>query len=371
MGRHQLESGQITSYGGDARIIASRGEIERVIGELAALENWLLVQVSFEHSMDEPLRRVRLGLELPPILDRINRVKDACGRAADSYFGAEAEISKELREGETPLNIANIATGFAGIGGLVGEFKETSVSARLTAIVNENLPPRSITELATRLQDVAGRQNGAILIEKFREPAAPVRSATDASIVSAARFVVYIPGTQSWAPFAIDNPFDLTSDISAISKTGFAGSERGVAAAMDQAGILPEDEVLFVGHSQGGMVAANLSERFPSSRVLTFGAPLGQVSDKLQAKTLSVEHRNDPVPKIDGRPNPEKANWVTVRQEIPGLNPIEQHEMKGYVKTAMAIDAAPKVAIRDEFANFAGMGLGQALYFELKREPLG
>jgi len=55
--------------------------------------------------------------------------------------------------------------------------------------------------------------------------------------VHEARYVVYIPGTQEWGPKPGTNPFDLTSNLGAISKTGFAGSERAVALAMQQAGI--------------------------------------------------------------------------------------------------------------------------------------
>jgi pimeloyl-ACP methyl ester carboxylesterase len=186
--------------------------------------------------------------------------------------------------------------------------------------------------------------------------------------------VVYIPGTQRWAPKTGTNPFDLTSNLSAISKTGSAGSERAVALAMTQAGIGPDSKVLLVGHSQGGMVAANISTRFAGSKVLTFGSPLGQLTGKLAAPTLSVEHERDPVPKLDSRPNALAANWVTVRQEFAGADPIAQHEMAGYLATARDIDEKPVaetglVRLRQEISGFAGENAGQAYFFELRREP--
>jgi pimeloyl-ACP methyl ester carboxylesterase len=191
--------------------------------------------------------------------------------------------------------------------------------------------------------------------------------------VSEARYVVYIPGTQSWGLKPGVNPFDLTSNLSAISKIGFAGSERAVEAAMRQAGIGPDSRVLLVGHSQGGLIAANISTRYAGSKVVTFGAPLGLLAGELVAPTLAVEHRADPVPQLDGRPNPMSTHWVTVRQDFAAADLLAQHEMTGYQQTAFEIDSQPANAgldkMRHELAGFAGKNAGQAYYFELARVP--
>jgi hypothetical protein len=121
------------------------------------------------------------------------------------------------------------------------------------------------------------------------------------------------------------------------------------------------------------MVAANISTRFAGSQVLTFGSPLGQLSGELVSPTLSVEHARDPVPKLDSRPNPPARDWVTVRQELAGVDPIAQHAMAGYVGTALELDAQtdPEPGlerIRKLISRFAGQTPGQAYFFELKRE---
>ena len=107
--------------------------------------------------------------------------------------------------------------------------------------------------------------------------------------------------------------------------------------------------------------------------MLTFGAPLGLLAKELKAPTLAVEHPADPVPKLDSRPNPLTANWVTVRQKLDAANPLAQHEMAGYRQTAAEIDLGPAdqglERMRRELAGFAGKSAGQAFYFELKREP--
>jgi hypothetical protein len=367
---------ELTSYGGEAKVVATRAEIDRVIAELNALEGWLRSQIELPDFGTEPVLRVRLALELPPILEKLTQIRDACGLAADSYFGAEAEISRELREG-ADFPVAQLAGGLASVAASVGLLAETKVSANLVGVSNAIKPPTSIGSLAERLISDSGTgldgKSGWLRIEKFREPASPVQNASVQISVPAARYVVYIPGTQSWAPRPGANPFDLTSNLSAISKTGFAGSERAVALALTQAGIGPESKVLLVGHSQGGMVAANISTRFAGSKVLTFGSPLGQLTGRLTSPTLSVEHERDPVPKLDSRPNPLSPNWVTVRQDLSGGDPTAQHEMAGYLGTALAIDAQQAgeglSRIRKEISGFAGVSPGQALFFELKREP--
>ena len=375
-GRRRVSGSELHSYGGDAKILATREEIDRVMAELNALEGWLRSQVELPDFAIDPVLRVRLALELPPILEKLNQIRDACGLAADSYFGAEAEISRELREGRE-LPVAQLAGGLASVAAGVGLLVETKVSANLVGVSNSISPPNSIGTLAERL--IAGSGAGLdgksawLRIEKFREPASPVKDASGQMVIAEARYVVYIPGTQSWAPRPGTNPFDLTSNLSAISKTGFAGSERAVALAMTQAGIGPDSKVLLVGHSQGGMVAANISTRFAGSSVLTFGSPLGQLTGKLIAPTLSVEHERDPVPKLDSRPNPLAANWVTVRHALAGGDPIAQHEMAGYLGTALSIDDQPAdeglAKIRKQIAGFAGESAGQAYFFEVKREP--
>ena len=385
--RHAMSSGQITSYGGDAQIVATRGEIDRVIAELNGLEAWLRAQIELQDFAIYPVLRVRLALELPTILEKLTRIRDACGHAADSYFGAETEISRELREG-AQLPVAQLAAGITAAGGLVGILQETKVSANLVGVASSIEPPGSIGALAGRLMgEYSGGLAGSaansawLRIEKFREPASPVETAAGSIRVAEARYVVYIPGTQSWGPKSATNPFDLTSNLSAISKTGFAGSERAVLSAMQQAGIGPDARVLLVGHSQGGMIAANISTRFAGSKVLSFGAPLGQLAGELTAPTLAVEHARDPVPRLDARSNPLAANWVTVRHEFSGNNLLEQHEMAGYRQTAQSIDAQqanPGLAkLRSEISEFArgpsGRGDsssgGQVYFFELKREP--
>jgi hypothetical protein len=367
-------SGEIVSYGGDAKIVATRAEIDRVMAELFGIGSWLRDQVDFEDFLTETFPRVRLALELPPILERLEKIRQACANAADSYFGSEAEISRELRE-NIDLPIKNIATGFAGAATALGLMAETPVTANVVSVENYVEPANTISEYARRLAMVAAINPGWIRIEKFNEPATPVKTANGQPIYQQARYVVYIPGTEDWAPKTGKNPFDLTSDLAAISKTGSAGSERAVALAMEKAGIKPESRVLFVGHSQGGLVGANISTRFAGSRLLTFGAPISQLGSSLIAETMAVEHVGDVISRLDGKPNSFSSNLVTIRQEVSGEDLLHSHSMDTYQKTAHDIDATSEASqansgfarVRGEISEFAGSSQGQALYFKLER----
>jgi hypothetical protein len=367
-------SGDISSYGGDARIVATRAEIERVMAELFGIGAWLRDQVEFEDFLTETFPRVRLALELPPILERLERIRQACASAADSYFGSEAEISRELRE-NIELPIKNIATGFAGAAAALGIMAETPVKTSLVSVENYVEPANKVSEYARRLAMVADINPGWIRIEKFSEPASPVKTANGQTSIQQARYVVYIPGTEAWGLKTGKNPFDLMSNLAAISKTGSAGSERAVALAMEKAGIKPESRVLFVGHSQGGLVGANISTRFAGSRLLTFGAPISQLGSELTAESMAVEHVGDAIPRLDGKPNAMTPNLVTVRQEVAGENWLHNHSMETYRETAQEIDRADAAnqtgsgfaRVRGEITEFAGTTQGQALYFKLER----
>jgi pimeloyl-ACP methyl ester carboxylesterase len=89
---------------------------------------------------------------------------------------------------------------------------------------------------------------------------------------------------------------------------------------MCRAGVRPDDDVVLVGHSEGGMVAVNAATHFAGSgefhvgHVITAGAPAGLLMDRVPAtvQVLALENAGDVVTHLDGRPNPDRANVTTV-----------------------------------------------------------
>lgn len=143
-------------------------------------------------------------------------------------------------------------------------------------------------------------------------------------------WIVDIPGTQDFTPFAGDNPWDSTSNVrleAGLTTATMAGVERALSDAKSRVGgpadARRRDRVLLSGHSQGGITAAALAAQ-PEFRarhaglrhIITSGAPIGRSGLPPEIHVLSLEHEQDLVPRLDGEDNPDRPNWVTVRRDL-------------------------------------------------------
>jgi pimeloyl-ACP methyl ester carboxylesterase len=164
--------------------------------------------------------------------------------------------------------------------------------------------------------------------------------------------VVSVPGTQTLGLGGGTNPLDMQSNILAMSGANQAASEKAVLLAIKQAGIEQGDELILVGHSQGGMVAANLAAfptGFIAAGLVTFGAPIAQLS-KLRTPVLAIEHVNDPVPNISGKANPLKSNWVSVQRvsnKVEADAVLFSHSLKSYRNTTAEVDLSNDAGIKN------------------------
>lgn len=151
-----------------------------------------------------------------------------------------------------------------------------------------------------------------------------------------ATWVVTVPGTQllnSTTPFSMTSNFDLVQGADADS-TAF------VLEAMRQAEIPAGEEVVIVGHSQGGMVAMAVATaatgsvagaataatgatgapggaaRYDVRHVLTAGAPVGGAALPAGVRGTHVEIEQEGVSQLDGADNPVGRDRVTVRADL-------------------------------------------------------
>lgn len=141
-------------------------------------------------------------------------------------------------------------------------------------------------------------------------------------------WVVLIPGTQNWSPRAGANPSDLTSDVLLMAQQPAllaAGVDQALLHAQRDAGREGlADAVMLVGHSQGGIVAAALAvdptfrRRQRVTHVVTSGAPVARFPVPREVSVLSVEHRQDAVPRLEGERNADRRGWVTVTRDLDG-----------------------------------------------------
>ena len=128
-------------------------------------------------------------------------------------------------------------------------------------------------------------------------------------------WTVDIRGTQSFA-IGESGPQDMTTNLQGVA--GMASDQLdAIMEAMDAAGISPEEAVEFAGHSQGGIMAAQLAAdpavraRYNVVSVVTAGSPTATVAPS-DVPVLSYENSGDIVPGLDGNAT-RGDNVTTVR----------------------------------------------------------
>jgi len=177
------------------------------------------------------------------------------------------------------------------------------------------------------------------------------------------KVVVDIPGTKDWS-LALHSG-DVTSIATNLHALRGAVTtyERGVLEAMRRAGVGPDDDVLMVGHSEGGMVAVNAARRAAASgefrvrHVVTAGAPLGLIAGNVPAgvNVLALENDGDVVPHLDGAENPDRLNVTTVTAHRGHGDVIANHSLdEAYLAAARDLDASDDPSVRDYLRGLAG-----------------
>ena len=175
-------------------------------------------------------------------------------------------------------------------------------------------------------------------------------------------WIVEISGTQVWDPRAGRNPHDVTTDVRLMARESTvlaAGVEEALRQAQAASGHdARHDPVLLSGHSLGGIVAAGLaaSASFAAhhrvTHVVTMGSPVARMPVPRDVQMLSLEHHQDPVPRLEGRPNPDRRSWVTVTRDLDGDRDgvhtgTGAHATEEYAETAAAVDSSSDPSIRD------------------------
>lgn len=345
--------------------MASRAEIERIQAGLASVGNILGGEVELTDFLTSPLKRIGLALELPAVQDRIRYLLQALDSAANEYFDGEALVAKELTELGL-ISAPIIAGGLIGLANEVGMFREHRVTATK---VDQfwRTAPQGLAGLGTRLAQIT--RDGQVVIERYCN-----------------NFVAYVPGTQTWSPIGLGNPIDFTSNLQAMKGPGLAASERGVqlalAEAISAAGATATASIVLVGHSQGGLIAANIALQDRRVKgLVTFGAPISQLAEQIKVPTVAIQHKNDIVPKLGLKANPLVENMVTVERVLPISTPVaavlEAHDVSNYAKTAELADESQEIGlkrVREQVLAQIGAGgtigvdkFGETTVFELKR----
>jgi len=186
-------------------------------------------------------------------------------------------------------------------------------------------------------------------------------------------YIVDLPGTKDrhLEPGPHPGPLnDMGTNFHAIAGEP-TSYEAGVAEALRRAGAGATDPVMLVGHSQGGIVAADaahdfvVSGQFNVTHVVTLGAPVGRIEVPATVAMLSVENRDDIVPHLDAAANPDTANRTTVSFTRDTGNVGLNHDLAtSYLPAARTLDgstAASVTQFRTSAAAFFDAADGTAL----------
>jgi len=166
--------------------------------------------------------------------------------------------------------------------------------------------------------------------------------------------IVDIPGTKSWDPRPNGDVTSLATNVRAVAGQPTA-YQQGVLTAMQRAGVTAADDVMLIGHSEGGMVAvrtaidATASGRFHVSHVITAGSPIGAVAASApgRVQVLALENSGDLVPHADGATNPDRRNITTVAIQRDQGTVSANHDLEAsYLPGAADVDASGDKSVR-------------------------
>jgi len=263
-----------------------------------------------------------------------------------------------LEEQGLDLGLPTAGLVVTGAAGAAGMLRETRVVVHRVPEPAGSVPavaaaPRGFADLAGRLPRAA--PDGAqVRVERYGEGTAD------------RRFIVYVGGTADASPRSTSDPWDVTSDVGAVTG-GDAGAVRATEQAMRAAGVGPDDRVLLAGYSLGGIVARDIADRgsFAVDGVLSLGSPVGQIPVPDGVSAVSVEHNEDVLAALGGHglADEDGGHALVVRRSVAdeltdgGGTLFAAHGLDRYAETAALLDESEEERIagfRSTLSTFLG-----------------
>ncbi len=169
-------------------------------------------------------------------------------------------------------------------------------------------------------------------------------------------YVADIPGTKEMnLPGGQFSPFlnDMGTSVHVLGGDTTA-RQHAIARALELAGAGASDPVMLVGHSQGGMVAAQAAHDttggvFPYNvtHVVALGSPIGNTDIPPGVQVLALENAHDIVPHLDASDNPDRPNHTTVTFDSQFGSIGRNHAIgSAYLPAAEALDRSTDGSVR-------------------------
>lgn len=265
--------------------------------------------------------------EVVTVVLRIRRLQLSCLTTLAHWLATESQLQTRL-SGLLRDTVIAVSTGVVG------------AVARM--LLPAQTGPADLQKLWSTT--ATGAQNLSVALDRLGATAARSSAVRiEESVVNGKRnFVVYLPGTQVWAPNPQPNPFSLSSDLRLYAGLPSA-AQSGVNQLLQSQGIgaLAGDRVLFVAHSQGAMVAARLAKNLPAGTVrglITVGGPIAAMELPPTVSAVNLTHTLDLVPKlplVSPTQSPQSVNL-----EIAAARANDPHELKSYRNSAARLETA-------------------------------
>ena len=284
---------------------------------------------------------------------------------ASNRCGTQAGLTITPRGG-APVRVATSSADPLGLGGAAAAVAPPPGDAEKTEALGG---PADVIRYSDRVQ--AGRKDDSTgVISVLRTDHADGTTS----------WIVVVPGTADWG-LGGPNPQDLLTNFQAVAGMP-SDMETAVVAAMQQAGVGPNDPVGLYGHSQGGIVVTRLAgdpgvaEHYNVTTLLTAGSPVGGIDLPDSVSALHLENGGDAVPALDATPNPGSPHRITVSVNTTGSGIAKYpHHASHYAQALENMPADPNVeAWNARMRGLTGAGeegaVTTAYVFDIERERM-
>lgn len=224
---------------------------------------------------------------------------------------------------------------------------------------------QNISEVVDTVVDNRETHDGQIMVQQQNAPD------------GTKSWVIYVPGTQDWWLNGQNHPIDASGNLDLITGKPTALPLEYLRAAMEQAGISPDEPVTLIGHSQGGIAVQQaqtdpwFQQNVNLKGVVTVSSPVSLHASNKDVNTLHIENDRDFVPVLDARSNPDSLKRVTVHATISGGGAKHNVEQNMAILDAPMVKEDPSVQkiLKDINAN-VGVAAGGTIvttFYEAKK----
>jgi hypothetical protein len=287
---------------------------------------------------------------------------DACGLSALRlvralrHYASDTALAERARVAffEAPRDsfVATVVVGVTGPGPL-GPRDSWGFGAAAESLLGAGhaVGPLGVSRVPGTFAQVPRALTLEERIRRIPGPSQPIRIERYSTGSGGVETEVFISGTSDWAVGTSDNPFDLESNLALVAGIP-AASYIAVEMALRRAGVKPGDRVSFVGHSQGGLIAARMAEsgRYTTTGLLTAGAPVGVAPIRGSYPALALSHSDDLVPTLGGAPELTRSIGLERHSGSDHGDLGRAHSLEAYAETARIADSSPA---RSRFGQWA------------------